>query len=60
MPCRCRDDKGPMTRSEMIARLWSSRWADARRRNWCSRDDGTVSDIEQATKIARAMVTGTA
>jgi len=47
-----------MTRSEMIAR-WCSPWAGAPPRSWCFREPttGAVSDIEQATKIARAMVT---
>lgn len=52
------DDKGLMTRSEMIARLvFSMGGRAAEELVFHEPTTGAVSDIEQATKIARAMVT---
>ena len=52
------DDKGLMTRSEMIARLvFAMGGRAAEELVFREPTTGAVSDIEQATKIARAMVT---
>ena len=52
------DDKGLMTRSEMIARLvFAMGGRAAEELVFHEPTTGAVSDIEQATKIARAMVT---
>jgi cell division protease FtsH len=52
------DDKGMMTRSEMIARLvFAMGGRAAEELVFREPTTGAVSDIEQATKIARAMVT---
>ncbi|MCV7047210.1 ATP-dependent zinc metalloprotease FtsH [Mycobacterium frederiksbergense] len=52
------DDKGLMTRSEMVARLvFAMGGRAAEELVFREPTTGAVSDIEQATKIARAMVT---
>ncbi|MDT5009148.1 MAG: cell division protease FtsH [Mycobacterium sp.] len=52
------DDKGMMTRSEMISRLvFAMGGRAAEELVFREPTTGAVSDIEQATKIARAMVT---
>ncbi|MGB8504628.1 ATP-dependent zinc metalloprotease FtsH [Mycobacterium sp.] len=52
------DDKGMMTRSEMIARLvFAMGGRAAEELVFREPTTGAVSDIDQATKIARAMVT---
>ena len=52
------DDKGMMTRSEMIARLvFAMGGRAAEELVFREPTTGAVSDIEQATKIARSMVT---
>src|SRR6202011_6033333 len=52
------DDKGLMTRSEMISRLvFAMGGRAAEELVFREPTTGAVSDIEQATKIARAMVT---